>query len=84
VQPRASVEHLDVINDVVLGFLTRGVISVRRSLLRSTAKEPLGHRMVETLSLAAHTTANPLGSPHALRRVTGLLPAAIRVMQQPS
>ena len=78
------VAHFDVINDGVRGFLTRGVITVRRSLVRETANARLGQRMVEPRTRAAQTTAHPLCRQHAWIRVTGLVTDVLRVMPQPS
>jgi hypothetical protein len=83
VQPHAIGAHLAVINDVVRGFLTRGVITVRRALVLSTAQEPLGHRMVETRTLAAQTTAPPRCRQHALLRVRPQLTGGVATPQRP-
>jgi hypothetical protein len=82
VLPSAVVEHLDVRDNIVSCLLTRGVISVRRPLAFETAKEAFGHGIIKTLALTTPTTDDPMVCQHVLIRVTGILTAAICMMQQ--
>ena len=40
------VKHLDIVNDVITGFLTRQIITLRRALALQAAKKPLRYRIV--------------------------------------
>jgi hypothetical protein len=82
VRPSAVGAHLDVSDHIVARLLTRGVIMVRRPRTCSTANESLGHRIVEPLALTTQTTDDSMVCQQVLIRVTGLLTAAIRMMQQ--
>ena len=82
VLPSAVGAHLDVSDHIVARLLTRGVIMVRRPRTCSTANESLGHRIVEPLARTTQTTADSMVCQQVLIRVTGLLTAAIRIMQQ--
>jgi hypothetical protein len=82
VRPSAVGAHLDVSDHIVARLLTRGVIMVRRPRTCSTATAWLGHRMVEPRALTTQTTADSMVCQQVLIRVTGLLTAAIRMMQQ--
>jgi hypothetical protein len=81
--PPAIVEHLDGINDVVPGLLTRGVITMRCPLALYTAKEPLSHRIVETLALLTPATDDPMVGSQGLVGVTGVLTATVRMVSEP-
>ena len=54
--PSAVVEHLNVIDHIISGFLTGGIMTMRRALALETAEEPLRDRMVQAIPLPAHTT----------------------------
>ena len=48
------VEHLDRVDDIITGFLTRQIIARRRALALQTAKKPLRYRIIQALPRSAH------------------------------
>src|SRR5262247_609359 len=59
---------------------TTRVAPGERMMARSTA--PRGHRMVQAIALAAHTTADTVCRPPCWRGATGVLTATIRVRHE--
>ena len=80
--PPAVIEHLDVSDDVVFGFLTCGVITVRRPFPLSTTEKSRGNGMVKTVPLAPHTANDPMLRQQLSIRLAGILTAAGRMVPQ--
>ncbi len=55
--PLAVVEHLDGLDHRISRLLTPRTVMPRRALPVETPKAPRGHRMVQAITLTAHTTA---------------------------
>jgi hypothetical protein len=53
----AVVGHLGVVNHIIPRLLVGSIVTERRTLTFETAKEPLGHGIVQAIALATHTTA---------------------------
>lgn len=81
--PRAVVEHLDGINDVMPRFLPGRILAMGRPCSLETAEEPRGHGVIETVTLAAPTTAPPCIVQEPLVHLTRLLTAPISMVEEP-
>jgi hypothetical protein len=81
--PIAVVEHLDVVKHIIPRLLAGGIVTERRALTRETAKEPLGHGLVQAIALATHTTAHAGRRQQGLIGSTRLLTPALRRMEHP-
>jgi hypothetical protein len=81
--PPAVIDHLDIRDAVVFGFLTRGVITVRRPFALSAAEKPLGHGVVKPIPLATPTPDDSMGRQQVAIRLTGLWTPAVCMVHQP-
>jgi len=78
----AVVEHLNVIDHIISGFLPGRIMAMCRALAFETAEEPLRNRMVQAIPFPAHTTVEVMSFQEPLVRLTRLLTASICMMHQ--
>ena len=78
------VKHLDIVNEVITGCLTRPIIPLRRALALQAAKKPLRDRLVSTRPLATPAARHPRGRPHPAVGMAGILSTTITLVSQAS
>ena len=78
------VKHLDRVNDVITGFLTRQRITLRRALALQAAKKPLHDRSLSTLPLATHAARQTMGRQNPAVGMAGILRTTITMVYQAS
>ena len=81
--PSAVIKHFDIVDHVIFGVLPGVIVAMGCPLSLSTAKETLRHRVVQTLALPAHTTAEPMARQESLGGMTRLLTPPIYPARQP-
>src|SRR4029077_7754770 len=79
----AVVEHFDVFEHISYRFLACAVALPMHSLVLQTVEEALGGRIVPAVTLAAHRAVHAVLTKLGLKRMTGVLTTAVRVMDQP-
>ena len=78
------VKHLDLVNEVITGCLTRPIIPLRRALALQAAKKPRRDRLVSTRPLATPAARHPRGRPHPAVGMAGRLSTTITLGSQAS
>ena len=78
------VKHLDIVNEVITGCLTRPIIPLRRALALQAAKKPLRDRLVSTRPLATPAARHPMGRQHPAVGMAGILSTTITLVSQAS
>ena len=76
------VEHLDVVEDIGPGQISRFVDALFNSFFLQTAKERLGHRVIPAVAAAAHAGLKMVFSAEAQPVIAPILRALIRVDQR--
>src|ERR1044072_3623044 len=79
----AVVKHFDVLEQIRNGLLTRAINLVVDALIVQRVEEALRGRVVPAIALATHRAHYAIVVKLALKRLTGILAAAIGVMNQP-
>ena len=74
------IEHGDVFQYVLLGFITRLVVLPLHLFLLQTAKEALNDRVIPTITLAAHTAFKTVSLEQSPEDFAGILRTPIRMM----
>src|SRR5260370_20886671 len=82
VPPTTIVEEFDVFEDRAAGLGSRAPLSLGDQFDFEGGEEALRHRIVPTVSAAAHAAQDSVVRHQLLIFPTGILAAAIRVMQQ--
>src|SRR5215468_10498818 len=77
------IEHLNIVNNVITGFLTRQIIPLRRALALQAAKKPLRDCIVQTIPLSTHTARNTMLRQQCSVGMTGVLRTTVTMVEQP-
>ena len=77
------VEHLDVFEDLLLGFVSGGIVPMVHELPLERSKETFDARVVQAVAFAAHTGNKAIFSESVLVACRGILTAAVRMVQEP-
>jgi len=83
VRPRAVIAPLEVIHDVIARVLPGRILAMGRPFSLETADEPLGHCLIETVTVAAPTPAHTCIVQEPGVHLTRLLTAPIRMVAEP-
>jgi hypothetical protein len=80
--PCTVVKQLNVSHHISPGLGTREVRALGCPFPLHAPKETLGDRIVQAIALATHATPKTMSSAEPLKGLTGVLTAAITMMQQ--
>ena len=81
---RSIVEHLNVFEDVLLGFGSCGIVPMVHELALQCPEEALHAGVVPAIAFAAHAGRDAVRGEQLLVRPCGILTPAIGVMQESS
>jgi hypothetical protein len=77
-------KHLDVFEDVLLGFVLCGIVPMVHEFSLERPEEAFDAGIVPAISFAAHARRDEVRGQHLLIWPCGILTPAIGVMQEPS
>jgi hypothetical protein len=76
-------EHLNLLDHVITGFLTRQIRALRRTLTLHAAAKPLRYRMVSTLPLSSHPARDTMLRQTPPGGMAGVLSTTVPMGHQP-
>ncbi len=77
------IEHLDVVEDVLSRFVSRGVVLMIDQLTLECAKETFHAGVIPAVTFATHAGNEAVLSQAALIARRGILTAAVRMVHEP-
>lgn len=80
----AVVEHFDIIDHVLFGFLPCGITTMLGLIALEASKEALGDGIVPAVAFAAHAADHAVFRQQCLIVLAGILTASIRMVDQSS
>ncbi len=77
------IEHLNVFEDVLFGFVSRGVAPMIDQLTLQRPEETFDARVVPAIAFAAHAGAEAIGGKDALVARGRILTPTVRMVEEP-